>query len=75
MVHSTVYINDLIQKGVIKLKKPLDMTVTYHDPCHLGRRGEPYKHWEGKRVEYGLTEPPRDLNRGIEGTTKPPGKS
>ena len=24
------------------------MTVTYHDPCHLGRLGEPYVAWNGK---------------------------
>jgi Fe-S oxidoreductase len=72
VVHSSVYLNDLIQKGVIKLKKPVDMTVTYHDPCHLGRRGEAYKHWEGKRIEYGLTDPPRELPRGTEGHYEAP---
>ena len=48
------------------------MTVTWHDPCHLGRRGEPYKHWEGKRVKFGLTEPPREMNRGVNGIYEAP---
>ena len=51
--HSTMYIDELIQQGKIKFKKNLNMKVTYHDPCHLGRRGEPYKHWEGKRIAVG----------------------
>ena len=70
--HSTMYIDELIQQGKIKFKKNVNMKVTYHDPCHLGRRGEPYKHWEGKRVQWGLTEPPRELNRGVNGVYEPP---
>jgi len=70
--HSTVYIDELIQQGKIKFKKNLNMRVTYHDPCHLARRGEPYKHWEGKRVQWGLTDPPRELNRGVNGNYEPP---
>jgi Fe-S oxidoreductase len=70
--HSTVYIDELIQQGKIKFKKNLNMRVTYHDPCHLARRGEPYKHWEGKRVQWGLTEPPRELNRGVNGNYEAP---
>lgn len=72
VVHATDYINDLIKKGKIKLTKNVDMKVTYHDPCHLGRRNEPYKHWEGKRVEFGLTDPPRELNRGVHGGYEQP---
>jgi Fe-S oxidoreductase len=70
--HSTMYIDELIQQGKLKFKKNVNMKVTYHDPCHLGRRGEPYKHWEGKRVQWGLTEPPRELNRGVNGVYEPP---
>jgi Fe-S oxidoreductase len=67
-----MYIDELIQQGKLKFKKNVNMKVTYHDPCHLGRRGEPYKHWEGKRVQWGLTEPPRELNRGVNGIYEPP---
>jgi Fe-S oxidoreductase len=70
--HSTVYIDELIQQGKLKFKKNLNMRVTYHDPCHLARRGEPYKHWEGKRIQWGLTEPPRELNRGVNGNYEAP---
>jgi Fe-S oxidoreductase len=70
--HSTVYIDELMQQGKLKFKKNLNMRVTYHDPCHLARRGEPYKHWEGKRIQWGLTDPPRELNRGVNGNYEPP---
>ena len=67
VVHSTQFIAELLESGKLKFTKPVDMTVTWHDPCHLGRRGEPYTHWEGKRVQFGLTEPPREMNRGVNG--------
>ena len=57
--------------------------MTYHDPCHLGRLGEPYIHWEGKEIPdtyadlthretfrrgtYGVYEPPRDVLKSIPG--------
>jgi len=65
--HSTQFIAELLQAGKLKFTKPVDLTVTWHDPCHLGRRGEPYTHWEGTRVQFGLTEPPREMNRGAGG--------
>ena len=30
------------------MTKKVPLQVTYHDPCHLGRRGEPYVPWNGK---------------------------
>jgi Fe-S oxidoreductase len=51
-------------------------TATYHDPCHLGRLGEPWIHWEGKikialntRVQH---EPKKTFRRGINGVYEPP---
>ncbi|MBN2107471.1 MAG: (Fe-S)-binding protein [Deltaproteobacteria bacterium] len=70
--HSTQFIAELLQAGKLTFTRPVDMTVTWHDPCHLGRRGEPYKHWEGKRVKFGLTEPPREMNRGVNGIYEAP---
>lgn len=35
--HTLEYIVDLIKAGKLKLEKPVDLKITYHDPCHLGR--------------------------------------
>ena len=38
-------------QGKLTFTKTLPMTVTYHDPCHLGRLGEPYVAWNGQGEE------------------------
>ncbi|MGE5423569.1 MAG: (Fe-S)-binding protein [Ignavibacteriales bacterium] len=48
VLHVVEYIERLISSGKIQLTKSVPLTVTYHDPCHLGRQGEPYIPWEGK---------------------------
>ena len=35
--HTLEYVVDLIKAGRLKLTQPLNMKITYHDPCHLGR--------------------------------------
>lgn len=48
VLHTVEYIDRLIQEGKIKFTKSLPWTITYHDPCHLGRQGEQYVTWNGK---------------------------
>ena len=48
VLHTTELFAALIAEGRLRLTKPVEMTVTYHDPCHLGRQGEPYVAWNGK---------------------------
>lgn len=59
-------------EGSLKLNRPLEMKVTYHDPCNLGRLSEPWLPWQGVRKEWGIFDPPRMLRRGVHGVYEPP---
>jgi len=74
VLHTTEYLSRLIKEGKLKPKKKVIAKVTYHDPCHLGRLGEPYIHWEGKQIEkhMRLYDPPRTFRRGTGGVYEPP---
>ncbi|MDM7919087.1 MAG: (Fe-S)-binding protein [Methanosarcina sp.] len=37
VIHVSEFLAGLIKEGKIKWVKPINKTVTYHDPCHLGR--------------------------------------
>lgn len=54
VVHHSELLGQWIRDGKLKLEKPLDQTVVFHDPCYLGR----YQ---------GIFEPPRTALRAIPG--------
>lgn len=76
VLHITEYLQRLISQGKLKPSKTLPMTVTYHDPCHLGRMGEPYVRWEGEFKKEPnqptLHDPPKEFRRGNKGVYDPP---
>jgi len=37
VIHHTTFIQEQLQNRSLKLKNPLPKTLTYHDPCYLGR--------------------------------------
>ena len=53
VLHDTELLAELIEEGRLKLKE-LPETITYHDPCDLGRKS-------------GLYDPPRRVLQGIPG--------
>jgi len=74
VLHSAEYIDRLIKEGKLKPTKKTVSRVTYQDPCGLGRKGEPYIHWEGKEIpgHRRLFDPPKEFRRGTYGIYEPP---
>lgn len=76
VLHTVEFIHRLIKAGRIRLSKTIPMTVTYHDPCHLGRRGEPYIPWKGverkTRGQIVIHEPRKVRYNGANGIFEPP---
>jgi Fe-S oxidoreductase len=76
VLHIVEYIDRLIKDGRITFSNPVPMTVTYHDPCHLGRMGEPYIPWKGVekkiRNQVIVYEPRKPRYNGAWGVYDPP---
>ena len=74
VLHISEFIDQLIKAGKLKPRKKVDLTVTYHDPCRLGRLGEPWMHWKGKKIpgDRFVFDPPKVYRRGTHGVYEPP---
>jgi Fe-S oxidoreductase len=74
--HITQYLERLLKEGRLKLTKKVPLTVTYHDPCHLGRLSEPWVHWQGKEIKVEgqmiVHDPPKKFRRGAGGVYETP---
>jgi Fe-S oxidoreductase len=76
VLHTVEFLARLIQEKKIVFRSRVPMTVTYHDPCHLGRQGEPYVPWDGveKKIKGQIVvyEPERPRYNGAWGVYDPP---
>ena len=76
VVHMVEFVDNLIKKGELKFKNKVNMKVTYHDPCYLGRQGEPHVAWNGTEKKiFGqavVYEPPRPRYIGAFGIYEQP---
>lgn len=52
VLHHTELLDQMMQSGKLPIKRKLDLTAAYHDPCYLGRCNEVY-------------DPPRRLLQGL----------
>jgi len=64
VLHMVEFIDRLIKEGKLKFTRKVPMTVTYHDPCHLGRRDHVYV--PGEAI-MGIYDAPRDIIKSIPG--------
>jgi len=71
VLHITEHLDQQLQNGKLKFTAPVNMRVTYQDPCRLGRMSEPWTHWEGKRGKYGIFDPPKPRRKGTYGAYDP----
>jgi Fe-S oxidoreductase len=74
VLHISEYIDKLIRDGKLTPRRKVNLSVTYHDPCRLGRLGEPWVHWQGKKVpgDRFVFDPPKTYRRGMHGVYEPP---
>ena len=76
VLHTVEYIDRLIKEGRLTFRREVPLTVTYHDPCHLGRQGEPYIPWNGveKKIKSQIVvyEPEKPRSNGAWGIYDPP---
>ena len=64
VLHMVEFIDRLIKENKLKFTRRVPMTVTYHDPCHLGRRDHVYV--PGEPI-MGIYDAPRDIIKSIPG--------
>jgi Fe-S oxidoreductase len=62
--HIVEFIDQRIRENKLKFSRSVPMKVTYHDPCHLGRRMDDFE--PGKEI-WGVFDAPRDILKSIPG--------
>lgn len=74
VLHSSQLLERLLAEGRLKPSRARELEVTYHDPCHLGRLGEPWIHWQGTKIpgDRFVFDPPKPYRRGTHGVYEPP---
>jgi Fe-S oxidoreductase len=72
VLHLVEYADEMIKSGRLRMKRPLESRVTYHDACSLSRLSEPWIPWKGKRGWMGCVEPRLKRRRATNGVYSQP---
>jgi Fe-S oxidoreductase len=67
VVHLLEYADEAFKSGALKLKKPVNMRLTYHDSCSVSRLADPWTPWKGERGWMGTVSPRLKRRRGTHG--------
>jgi Fe-S oxidoreductase len=67
VMHLLEFADAMVQKGTLKLTKPVDVRLTYHDSCGVSRLADPWTPWKGERGWMGTVSPRLKRRRGTEG--------
>ncbi|MDR7156836.1 Fe-S oxidoreductase [Sphingobium xenophagum] len=74
--HVTDFIDDLFESGALRIDAHCDATVTYHDPCKLGRLGERFEPsdavWTKVLNTFPVRDKPTQVLFGNDGVYEPP---
>lgn len=72
VLHISELVSRKISEGMLKLSSRVELKASYHDPCYLGRLGEPWIYWKGTRGYWGITNPPKEYRKCTNGVYSPP---
>ncbi len=76
VTHTVDLLAQLATEDKLPWRSEVPMKVTWHDPCHLGRQGEPYQPWEGEETkvlgQVITYDPPKPRDNGTKGVYDQP---
>jgi Fe-S oxidoreductase len=64
VVHLVEFVDEVVKKGALKLTKPVDLRLTYHDSCGICRLCDPWTPYKGERGWMGTVSPKLKRRRG-----------
>jgi Fe-S oxidoreductase len=67
VVHLVEIADEALKNGSLKLTKPVNARLTYHDSCSISRLADPWTPWSGERGWMGTVTPRLKRRRGTHG--------
>jgi Fe-S oxidoreductase len=67
VVHLVEFADEAVKNGSLKLTKPVNVRMTYHDSCSISRLADKWTPWSGERGWMGTVNPRLKRRRGTEG--------